>query len=229
MPMSVLAAGLSITPELIGLGLEGKGAVGKLMAAAEMADAVIVGPGMGRSAETGRRVKALLGLAKPMVVDADALNILSAEKSWPKWIKARCVLTPHPGEMNRLVKFVTWRETPDDDAGRGMICYEAAQTFEQVVVLKGRRTVVCDEERHYSNDTGNSSLAKAGTGDVLAGAIGCLLAQKMDAFEAAVLGVWLHGRAGEIAGKRLGRRSVLARDVIEALGEAIGEAKRRHR
>jgi NAD(P)H-hydrate epimerase len=89
------------------------------------------------------------------------------------------------------------------------------------VVLKGHRTVVTDGSRVYVNDTGDSSLSKAGTGDVLSGILGTLLAQQMDRFEAACAAVWIHGKAGEIVGSRLGRRSVLAMDVINALPETL--------
>jgi NAD(P)H-hydrate epimerase len=112
-------------------------------------------------------------------------------------------------------------EVPKDDEGRIELAGLAANAFKQIVVLKGHRTVVADGERVYVNRTGDSSLSKAGTGDVLSGVIGSLMGQKMERFEAACAGVWLHGRAGELAGERLGRRSVLASDVIDALPEAI--------
>jgi NAD(P)H-hydrate epimerase len=92
-----------------------------------------------------------------------------------------------------------------------------------VIVLKGRETVVTDGRRIYVNETGDSTLAKAGTGDILSGVLGCLLGQGMERFEAATLAVWLHGRAGEIAGTKYGRRSALGREVIESLSTAIAE------
>jgi NAD(P)H-hydrate epimerase len=95
-------------------------------------------------------------------------------------------------------------------------------------VLKGGRTVVTDGQRVYVNHTGDSSLSKAGTGDVLSGMIGTLLAQEMSGFDAACAAVYLHGRAGEIAGERLGRRCVLAHDVIDAIPQAVGEYERRY-
>jgi NAD(P)H-hydrate repair Nnr-like enzyme with NAD(P)H-hydrate dehydratase domain len=96
-----------------------------------------------------------------------------------------------------------------------------------VVVLKGQNTVVADGSRVYINTTGDSSLSKAGTGDVLSGMIGTLLAQSMDRFEAACAATWLHGLAGQIAGKRLGKRCVLAMEVIDSLPQAIGEYEQR--
>jgi NAD(P)H-hydrate epimerase len=223
MPGPVLAIGLSVVPELIGLSLdESKGSTKKLLAAAEKADVVAVGPGLGQSKSIGRRLEALFGIDKPMVVDADALNYLASLKAWPKGFRARAVLTPHPGEMKRLGKLIGRTIVPEDDAGRIEIAALAAKTFGQVMVLKGHRTVVTDGMRVYVNHTGDSSLSKAGAGDVLSGILASLIGQGMERFEAACAAVHLHGRAGEIAGRRLGRRSVLARDVIEGIGEAIG-------
>ena len=223
-PKGILAAALSITPELIGLGLRRSSKNSKLLEAAEKADALVIGPGLGRSPQAEERVHRLVRLEKPMVVDADALNILSAGKRWPVYFKAQAVLTPHPGEMSRLGKLFGRTEVPADEEGRIAIAIEAATAFGQVIVLKGKGTVVTDGTRVYINTTGNSSLSKAGTGDVLSGIVGTLLAEKMNHFDAACAAVWLHGRAGEITGKRLGMRCVLAHEVIDAAcRRAIGE------
>jgi NAD(P)H-hydrate epimerase len=125
--------------------------------------------------------------------------------------------------MKRLGKLIGRSEVPTDDDGRIDIAMEAAHAFEQVIVLKGDRTVVTDGQRVYVNRTGDSSLSKAGTGDVLSGVIGTLLAQGEERFDAACIGVHVHGRAGEIAGQKIGRRSVLARDVIDSLSTAMAE------
>jgi NAD(P)H-hydrate epimerase len=90
-------------------------------------------------------------------------------------------------------------------------------------LLKGHRTVISDGQRHYVNHTGDSTLAKAGSGDILSGILGCLLGQKMEPFSAACLAAHLHGKAGELAGQRIGCRSALARDVLDALPAAIRE------
>src|SRR4030095_12656866 len=126
-----------------------------------------------------------------MFIDADALNILAAQKSWPKSVKAQAVLTPHPGEMKRLMK----REVPKDEDGRIAIAIEASKRFKQIIVLKGHRTVVTDGERVNVNRTGDSSLSKAGTGDVLSGLIGSIIGQQrdVDRFAAACAGVNIHG------------------------------------
>src|SRR6185437_14813661 len=111
MPKAILPFGLSITPELIGLPL-GKGVGKELLEAAEKADVVVIGPGMGQSIDAKTRLLRLIGVAKPMVIDADALNILAAQKSWPRQFKAQAVLTPHPGEMSRLNKLLKRGKTP---------------------------------------------------------------------------------------------------------------------
>jgi NAD(P)H-hydrate epimerase len=222
-PKSILAAVLSITPELIGIGLRKGAGMSKLLDAADKADAVVIGPGLGTSAAAVERVNRLVRLGKPMVVDADGLNILALEKRWPAYFKAQAVLTPHPGEMARLAKLFGRTEVPGDEEGRIAIALEAAGAFGQTIVLKGRGTVVADGTRVHVNPTGDSSLSKAGTGDVLTGIIATLLAQKMERFDAACAATWLHGRAGEIAGRRLGMRCVLAHEVIEALPQAMGE------
>jgi ADP-dependent NAD(P)H-hydrate dehydratase len=234
MPMSVLAAALSICPELIGMGLSGA-SNRKLMEAAAKADAVVVGPGLGQSVAARKRLEALTSLERPMVVDADGLNLLSGMKKWPVKFKAQAVLTPHPGEMRRLAALLPAKQAgewigkgaiPSDAASREAIAVVAARRFGQVIVLKGHRTVVTDGSRVYVNQTGDSTLAKAGTGDILSGVLGALLGQQMERFDAATLAVWLHGRAGELAGAKHGRRSALGREIIDWLSGAIAQGER---
>jgi NAD(P)H-hydrate epimerase len=220
-PRAILPYALSITPELIGVALGKAAGKDQLLDAAESADAVVIGPGLGQTPEALGRLTRLVRLAKPMVVDADGLNLLSQQKRWPTFFKAQAVLTPHPGEMTRLNKLLKRAKTPGDEAGRIDNAVAAAKSFGQVVVLKGDRTVVTDGKRVYVNDTGDSSLSKAGSGDVLSGILGCLLGQKLDRFGAACIAVRLHGLAGEEAGKQVGMRSVLAREVIDAIPLAI--------
>jgi NAD(P)H-hydrate epimerase len=221
-PKAMLSAALSITPELIGLPL----AASRIdRAAIDSADAIIIGPGMGQSTAAKTHLKQLLKLNKPAVIDADAVNLLAAEKKFPS-MKLRGVLTPHPGEMNRLAKHLKRKEVPTDDRGRIALAVLATKTFGQLIVLKGSRTVVTDGTRVYVNTTGDSTLSKAGSGDVLCGVIGTLLGQDVEPFFAAAMGVWIHGKAGEIAGERFGVRSALAREVIGCLRDAIGEYER---
>src|ERR671917_252712 len=134
-PRSILAACLSITPELIGLGLGKAAGKDELLAAGEKADASVIGPGLGRTPEAEARLTRLIRLDKPMVVDADGLNLLADMKKWPSFFKAKAVLTPHPGEMARLGKLIGRKEVPTDEARRIEIAAEAADAFGQVVVL----------------------------------------------------------------------------------------------
>lgn len=223
-PRANVVACLTITPELVGLALGASSKPIELAEAADKADAVVVGPGLGQSPAAKARLTQLLKVdGKPTVVDADGLNLLARMKGWPKFFKAKAVLTPHPGEMARLGALIGREGVPNDEAGRIDIAMAAAKAFGQVVLLKGSRSVVTDGRRVYVNATGNSALSKAGTGDVLSGVIGSLLGQGMDGFDAACLGAHLHGWAGEIAGERLGLRSVLAREVADSLAAAIRE------
>lgn len=228
-PNETLPFALSITPELIGLGLRDQFKTKdreELRRAVEAADVIVVGPGMGQSRAAIERLKFLCEFEKPMVVDADALNAFAAMKTrWWKQIKSPAVMTPHPGEMARLSSALNLKKTevPPDDAGRLERAVLAARTFKQMILLKGHKTIITDGERAYVNQTGNSALSKAGSGDVLSGIIGSLIGQGMNAFDAACAGAWIHGKAGELAGEKLGARSVLARDVIERIGDAIRE------
>jgi hydroxyethylthiazole kinase-like uncharacterized protein yjeF len=226
-PRAILVAALTITPELIGIGLDA-GVSDELRSAADKAAVIVIGPGIGQSDDAFARLHTLAQLDKPMVVDADALNMIARQGVWPNWFKANAVLTPHPGEMKRLAKLIGRDTVPTEDAGRIDIATTAANAFGQTIVLKGSRTVVTDGQRVYLNHTGDSSLAKAGTGDVLSGMVGCLLGQKLTSFDAACTAVHLHGRAGEIAGEKLGLRCVLAHDVIEAIPQAVGEYEARY-
>src|SRR5688572_25145440 len=163
MPASVLPAALSVCPELVGLGLSADRAdVEKLAEAAEKADAVVVGPGIGTGELAKARLKALVGVRnKLIVVDADGLNILAALKHWPEGtFRASAVLTPHPGEMGRLMQLMHEQPRPDlgtDEEYRTDVAWRAANVFGHVLVLKGHRTVVADPQgRVYVNSTGDS-------------------------------------------------------------------------
>ncbi len=219
-PSVMLPAALSVTPELIGLAMEDRDAV---IASAEQADAIVIGPGLGTDRDAGELLDALLRLDRLAVLDADALNLLAMRSAWPAEMRLRAVLTPHPGEMKRLGRLIGREQVPADDEGRVELAVQAANAFRQVMVLKGHYSVITDGQRVCINDTGDSSLSKAGSGDVLSGMIACLLAQDLDRFDAAAMAVRLHGRAGEIAGQLLGRRSVLVRDVIDAIPAAISD------
>lgn len=188
------------------------------------ADVVVVGPGLGRSLAPSVIVELLTYYPGAMVVDADALNLLAEVGPCDIPDPHRVVLTPHPGEMQRLLaaggRSVDADHSPS--ARREAACALVA-TYGCTVVLKGRGTVVTNGDRLYVNETGNSGMATAGMGDVLTGLIAALIGQRMVPLEAAILGVYLHGLAGDLAADELGKHSLTALDVIDFLPEAFGD------
>ena len=177
--------------------------------------ACLVGCGLGTSREAQKLVEYLLAHSKaPMVIDADGLNAIAAEPEMLSKAQAPLVLTPHPGEMARLLK------TTVQDVQRHRLEYAKEFAVKQrlVLVLKGNKTVVaCPDGRVYINTTGNPGMAKAGSGDVLAGIIGAFLAQGMAPEQAAAGGVYLHGLAGDRCAERLSQIGMTAPDLIEEL------------
>lgn len=178
----------------------------------ETASAAVIGPGLGRDTSTWRLIHDVLGqLPVPAVLDADALNALADNQRLLLRIKGARVLTPHPGEMARLVR----RPTADVQAARDEVASKAAADWGVVVVLKGARTVVAAPDGRVSVDPHEvPALASGGTGDVLSGIIGGLLAQKLDPFTAAVTGVYVHAEAGRRVAARLGDSGLLATDLL---------------
>lgn len=182
-------------------------------------DVVAIGPGMGRSDGLVELIGELVDAAAcPLVIDADGLNNLSKIEDWPARCKTPVVITPHPGEMSRLESGAGLDEAIAD---RGARAARFAKWSRQTVVLKGADTVVCDGERIYFNTTGNPGMATAGSGDVLTGLIAACIGQRFSPFDAAVLGVFLHGHAGDLAAAELGEISMTARDIIDHLPRAI--------
>lgn len=181
------------------------------------ADAGALGPGFGRDPRSGELLRGILQAdPAPMVVDADGLTLLSPahENTFPP----HCILTPHPGEMARLLG--TTVEAVQSN--RVETAREAARRFGCVVVLKGAATVVAGPEGRVAvNASGGPALATGGTGDVLTGVTAAALARGLEPYEAAVGAVFLHGLAGEVAGERHGAPGTLAGDVVAALPEAM--------
>ena len=158
----------------------------------------------------------------PLVLDADGLNCLAKLENWPELLPERVILTPHPAEMARLCGLSVEEVT----ANRWDLAREKAQEWGAVVLLKGPYTVIAHPDGRLAVlPIATPALATAGTGDVLAGAITGLLAQGLPLFEAACLGAWLHGRAGEICEQLVGPAGALAGDLLELLPEAMNELR----
>ncbi len=182
-------------------------------------DVVAFGPGTG----TGKGVRdSLLAvfaqIGGTVVVDADGLNCLAKSPEWIGKKQASVILTPHPGEMKRLWASQIRGAMPDDRIEQATMLAEKTSS---TVVLKGHETVVADKDKVYVNTTGNPGMATGGTGDVLTGIITAMIGQGLNDFDAAVLGVYVHGLAGDIAAEKLGETSLIASDIIDCLSEAF--------
>lgn len=193
-------------------------------------DALVVGPGLRPGLATAELVRDLIDSGgeerPPLVLDAEALRSLASVDGWWEGTRRAAVLTPHAGEFARLragsgVEQATDGDLIEDDAARVAATRDAAAMWHQVVVLKGARTVIASPDGEVAMATfENPALASGGTGDVLAGAIGALLAQGLAPFAAARLGVYLHGLAGDGARERYGDAGVLASDLPEGIAIA---------
>jgi hydroxyethylthiazole kinase-like uncharacterized protein yjeF len=190
-------------------------------AAMEGASAAVIGPGLGDSESVRQLLQALLlsgdAPQTPTVIDADALNALAKSYGWWEQLTTQAVLTPHPGEMARLLS----RPVTDIQQDRLATATAAAAHWGQVVVLKGAHTVVADPGGKAAiNPFANPTLATAGTGDVLSGIIGALLAQGLAPYDAALAGVHLHAEAGERASAEIGASGLLASDLLSEIPKA---------
>ncbi|MCZ6539414.1 MAG: NAD(P)H-hydrate dehydratase, partial [Chloroflexi bacterium] len=180
---------------------------------------VVIGPGLGQTPATSEFLKILLSQIDPgpsLVLDADALNILSQTHNWWERLENETVLTPHPGEMGRLMG-ISAAEVQKD---RTAVVLEAARKFNATVVLKGSVTLTASPHGHLRvSQWVNSGLAKGGSGDVLAGLLGGLLAQQPEnVFDMASLAVFIHGYAAKAAREELGETGMRATDVSDRLG-----------
>lgn len=189
--------------------------------------ALVIGPGLGRQPATLRRTRNFITeLRRPAVVDADGLIALAEVQRWWPPISAPLVLTPHAGEFARLMRLPAGEVLADDDEQRAEAAREAAARWGQVVVLKGAHTVIAAPNGELlRSDIATPALATAGSGDVLAGAIGAFLAAGLSPFDAAGCGVAVHGAAGLLAEDRIGRAGVVARDIANLLPIAIEQLR----
>ncbi|MEM9680350.1 MAG: NAD(P)H-hydrate dehydratase [Bacteroidota bacterium] len=174
-----------------------------------------VGPGLGTNSETVKALESFLTENKlPLVIDADAINILSEHKKLLKLIPDSSVLTPHPKELERLIG--SWT----DDFDKLKKAKQFSSKHKVIVVIKGAHTITVYGDKLYINTTGNPGMATAGTGDVLTGIITGLIAQGYTEIEATLFGVYLHGRSADISVEDYGYQSLIASHIIETLGEA---------
>ena len=185
----------------------------------EKCDALAIGPGISQNKETQHLVRNLIGkVSKPIVLDADGINACGGHIEILKQSKSKLVLTPHAGEMARLLG----QDVKDIEQNRKDVALKFANEYNTVLVLKGRNTVVAGPSGDiYVNETGNVGMATGGTGDILTGMIASFIGQGTDPFTAAVLGVYFHGLAGDIAVKEKGVLSLLATDLLNKLPEAL--------
>jgi len=177
-----------------------------------------IGPGLGQTDGVAGVVQAVLShVTIPIILDADGLNVLGHHAGTAfKAARAPVIITPHPGEAARLLGVTTKEIQADREGAAARLA--ACGT---VAVLKGHGTVVTDGQRMYVNTTGNPGMATAGAGDVLTGMLAALAASGMPPFEAAVLAVWAHGRAGDLAAEKLGILGVTALDILDCVPQAL--------
>ena len=178
-----------------------------------------IGPGLSTNKSTQKLILEIIENSKiPLVIDADALNAASLDKTVLKKSLCEKILTPHPGEMARLTRL----SKTLIEKNRKKISLDFARKYKCVLLLKGNNTIVASKEgKTYINKTGNTGMAKAGSGDVLTGIIAAFIAQGLSAFDASKFGVYIHGKAGDIAAKQKTKTSMIATDIIDNIGQAI--------
>jgi len=179
--------------------------------------AVGIGPGLGQEEPTGHVLKMLIqNSGRPLVIDADALNLLAQNKTWLSFLPKRSILTPHPKEFERLVG------ESKDNYERYQMQLDFAHKHHCYIILKGAHTAIaCPDGDVFFNSTGNPGMATGGSGDVLTGLLTGLLAQDYPSKQAAILGVYLHGLAGDIAAEKQSSEAMIAGDIIECFGTAF--------
>ncbi|WP_302333309.1 NAD(P)H-hydrate dehydratase [uncultured Ruminococcus sp.] len=189
-----------------------------LLEMCEKSSAVVIGCGLSVCDDTKNLVQSVItNCEKPLVIDADALNCICNKPEFLKNLKAPAIITPHPGEMARLL-----HSTPKTvNSNRENTAINFAKKFGVVTVLKGAGTIIASPDGEvYINHTGNSGMATGGSGDVLSGIIGSLLAQGASPINAAAAGVFLHGTIGDLAAEKLGKISMLPTDMIDMIPTA---------
>lgn len=224
-PKSILPIVAAIEPSYTTIPLpESAGKISRsalpaILDAASENDALAFGCGVGIGIGLRQIIEELIAIEDlRLIIDADGLNNLCKIKDWPDKIKANLVLTPHPGEMERLWQSIFRDKIPMDREDQAVTF---AQKTNTTVILKGAGTIVTEGKHIYINTTGNPGMATAGAGDVLTGVITAFMGQGMSNLEAAIDAVYTHGLAGDIAAEELGQISLIATDIIEALPAAF--------
>lgn len=254
-PAAIISEMLAICPSATGIALASEALTGVVIphdaaealdGVIESCDALVIGPGMGQSLATQTlALRAVQQERVPVVVDADAINALGAIPELIRDLRGACVLTPHPGEFKRLCAGLGLKNDLGLAQSRENACEQMAQRLGCIIVLKGAGTVVSDGLRTWTCDSGHPCMATAGTGDVLAGLLGGIIAQAcatvdqmqmrsrvpqmprdperpLDLYDAARMSVWVHGRAGELwADHRGAEAGLLAMELAELLPQAM--------
>jgi NAD(P)H-hydrate epimerase len=246
MPESILPFALEALPAATGIALplgvertlDASAAAERIDAALLTADAIVVGPGLGRGFAETQLVLRVVGQDRvPTVLDADGISLLAALPDFSRDLRAPLVLTPHPGEFARLAGPLAIVGDPGSPAERPRLATELARRLGAIVVLKGPGTVVSDGLRTWINPTGNAALATGGSGDVLAGLVGGLVAQfvrrdpahrvALSLFDAARLAVYLHGLAADRWAAAHGDAGMLPTDLVALIPDVIAELRGR--
>ncbi|HUR67489.1 MAG TPA: NAD(P)H-hydrate dehydratase [Chitinophagaceae bacterium] len=179
-------------------------------------DTIGIGPGLGTASETRMMLRETFDAYRsPVVLDADALNIMASQKDLLRYIPPGSILTPHPKEFERLFG------SPANDFERAWMALQKAKELNCIIILKGHHCFIATpDQKGFFNSTGNAGMATAGSGDVLTGILTGLLAQGYSSVETAILGTYIHGLAGDLAAKEISQEALLAGDIIEKIGAA---------
>jgi hydroxyethylthiazole kinase-like uncharacterized protein yjeF len=179
------------------------------------ASAIAIGMGMGIETKTTNAFANFLkSNSVPLVIDADGLNVLAANKELLKDLPKLCILTPHPGELERLVG--KWK----DDFDKLDKVKKLSKKLDCIIVIKGAHSITVYHDKGFVTTTGNPGMATAGSGDVLSGIISGLIAQGYEPLKAAIFGVYLHGKSADLQIENTGYQSLIASDIVEGLGAA---------
>lgn len=190
----------------------------------DKADVLVIGPGISQNKSTQQLIcKIIKNCPKPIVIDADGLNALAGQLNIlrrAKYEGRKAIITPHTGEMSRL----TGLSAAYINKNRKSVAKKLATDYNITVILKGHNTVVADKKDIYINKTGNPGMSTAGSGDVLSGIIGALLAQGLNAFSAAKYGAYIHGLAGDLGAKEKTQLGLIASDITDKIPAAIKQS-----